>query len=130
MCVRWCALQAAAGPSGAEPKVTRGPTLLVLDGRLQQLPWESSPSLGHLRYTVVVLRTKGLVLAINNEECIDLPSASESLPSGGPLLTMRPLVKLTALLLQHIPHAIAGVRCRRCGAPAAGLWSGRRRRRS
>lgn len=60
------------GPSGAEPKVTRGPTLLVLDGRLQQLPWESSPSLGHLRYTAVVLRTEGLLLRTTNQAYIIL----------------------------------------------------------
>jgi hypothetical protein len=58
--VHRCALQAAAGAGGAEPKVMRGPTLLVLDGRLQQLPWESSPGLGHLRLSAVVLCAKGV----------------------------------------------------------------------
>lgn len=41
-------LQAGANWATAE-RVVRCPMLLILDGLLQQLPWESSPSLGHLR---------------------------------------------------------------------------------
>lgn len=42
-------MQVAAEEAAAAKRVARGPTLLVLDGRLQPLPWESSPSLSHLR---------------------------------------------------------------------------------